>query len=53
MRALVRGSAERLVPVVQPLRTGEKPWAEGYRVRVMDGNHLLASQKRLKPLREF
>ncbi|ADO70236.1 Transposase, IS4-like protein [Stigmatella aurantiaca DW4/3-1] len=53
VRALVRGSAQRLEPVVQPLRTGEKPWAEGYRVRVMDGNHLPASEKRLKPLREF
>ncbi|WP_083423589.1 IS4 family transposase [Stigmatella aurantiaca] len=53
VRALVRGSAQRLEPVVQPLRTGEKPWAEGYRIRVMDGNHLPASEKRLKPLREF
>ncbi|WP_081465991.1 IS4 family transposase [Stigmatella aurantiaca] len=53
VRALVRGSAQRLEPVVQPLRTGEKPWAEGYRVRVIDGNHLPASEKRLKPLREF
>ncbi|WP_081466024.1 IS4 family transposase [Stigmatella aurantiaca] len=53
VRALVRGSAQRLEPVVQPLRTGEKLWAEGYRVRIMDGNHLPASQKRLKPLREF
>ncbi len=53
VRALVRGSAQRLEPVVQPLRTGEQPWAEGYRVRSMDGNHLPASEKRLKPLREF
>jgi IS4 transposase len=53
VRALVRGSAQRLAPVVEPLRTGQKPWAKGYRVRVIDGNHLPASQKRLKPLREF
>lgn len=53
VRALVRGSAQRLELVVQPLRTGQKPWAEGYRVRVMDGNYLPASEKRLKPLREF
>jgi hypothetical protein len=53
VRALVRGSAQRLEPIVQPLRTGQKPWAEGYRVRVIDGNHLPASEKRLKPLREF
>ncbi|WP_224250317.1 IS4 family transposase, partial [Hyalangium gracile] len=53
VRALVRGSAQRLAPVVEPLRTGQKPWVEGYRVRVIDGNHLPASEKRLKPLREF
>ncbi len=53
VRALVRGSAQRMEPVVEPLRTGQKPWAEGYRVRVIDGNHLPASEKRLKPLREF
>ena len=53
VRALVRGSAERLSPVVQPMKKEEKPWAKGYRVRVMDGNHLPASEKRLKPLRGF
>lgn len=53
VRALVRGSAQRLEPVVKPLQAGQSPWAEGYRVRVMDGNHLPASEKRLKPLRGF
>ncbi|ADO72013.1 transposase [Stigmatella aurantiaca DW4/3-1] len=38
---------------MKPLRIGQKPWAEGYRVRVIDGNHLPGSQKRLHPLREF
>lgn len=51
--ALVRGSAERLAPVVEPMRQGRAPWAEGYVVRVLDGNHLAASEKRMKPLREF
>lgn len=53
VRALVQGSAQRLGPVVQPMKKAEEPWAEGYRVRVVDGNHLPASQKRLKPLRGF
>jgi IS4 transposase len=53
VRALVRGSAQRLEPVVKPLQAAQSAWAEGYRVRVMDGNHLPASEKRLKPLRGF
>lgn len=52
VRALVQGSAEQLAPVVKPLKQQE-PWTGGYRVRVLDGNHLAASQKRLKPLRGF
>jgi IS4 transposase len=53
VRALVQGSAERLTPVVEPMKEGQQPWAAGYRVRVLDGNHLAASEKRLKPLRGF
>ncbi|MDY7233351.1 IS4 family transposase [Hyalangium rubrum] len=53
VRMLVQGSAERLAPVVQPLKTRQTPWAAGYQVRVLDGNHLPASEKRLKPLRGF
>ncbi|WP_095992346.1 IS4 family transposase [Cystobacter fuscus] len=52
VRALVQGSAERLMPVVEPMKKKEE-WAAGYQVRVLDGNHLPASEKRLKPLREF
>jgi IS4 transposase len=53
VRALVAGSAERLGPVMAPLRRGAAPWLRGWRVRVVDGNHLPASDKRLKPLRGF
>jgi IS4 transposase len=53
VRALVQGSAERLTPVVQPMKQAQAPWVDGYRVRVVDGNHLAASEKRLKPLRGF
>ncbi|HYO74361.1 MAG TPA: IS4 family transposase [Archangium sp.] len=52
VRALVQGSAERLVPVVRPMKKQE-PWAAGYQVRILDGNHLPASEKRLKELRGF
>jgi IS4 transposase len=51
--ALVQSSAERLMPVLQPMKQKQAPWAAGYRVRVVDGNHLAASEKRLKPLRGF
>ena len=53
LQALVQGSAERLAPVVAPLRKGQAPLAPGYRVRIIDGNHLPASEKRLAPLRGF
>ena len=53
LRALVRGGAERLAPVMRPLRTRRLPVLAGYRVRVADGNHLPASEKRLAPLRGF
>lgn len=53
VQALVRGSADRLAPVMAPLRKGAAPWLPGWRVRVVDGNHLPASEKRLAPLRGF
>lgn len=78
LRALVRGSAERLAPVVAGLRDGAETTAEttadatsqgpgsassrlrdyrlgnyrfSYRLRIVDGNHLPASEKRVRPLR--
>jgi IS4 transposase len=51
VRALVRGSADRLTPVLQALGGFAPPMVPGYRVRIVDGNHLPASEKRLKPLR--
>ena len=50
LRALVAGSAARLAPVRTALGT-PPPVLPGYRVRVFDGNHLPASEKRVKPLR--
>ena len=51
LRALVQGSAQRLAPVVDAMAT-TTPSLPGWRLRVLDGNHLPASQKRLGPLRE-
>ncbi len=53
VRKLVSGSAERLRPVVQELIKKEAATLKGYRLRIVDGNHLPASEKRLKPLRGF
>jgi len=49
LRALVRGSAERLAPVMAALGTPAS--LPGWQVRVLDGNHLPGSEKRLLPLR--
>ena len=49
LRALVRGSAERLGPVAAGWSRG--PSLPGWQLRVLDGNHLPASEKRLAPLR--
>ncbi len=49
LRALVRGSAERLAPVMATLGTPAS--LPGWQVRVLDGNHLPGSEKRLLPLR--
>ena len=46
---LVQDSAQRLLPVVQAL--GVTPSLPGWQLRVLDGNHLPASEKRLAPLR--
>lgn len=51
LRALVQGSAQRLAPVADSL-SGESS-LPGWQLRVFDGNHLPASEKRLAALREF
>jgi IS4 transposase len=52
-RALVAGSAQRLEPLLKEIRGRQEPLCPGYRIRVVDGNHLPASDKRLAPLRSF
>lgn len=49
--ALVQDSAERLTPVIDALQARHAPLLPGYRTRILDGNHLQASQRRVKELR--
>jgi hypothetical protein len=50
--ALVAHSATRLRPVIEAMAPGLEPWLPGYRVRVLDGNHLTSTERRLDVLRE-
>jgi Transposase DDE domain len=49
--ALVHHVGRRLIPVAQQLQAGLPPRLPGYRLRILDGNHLAATQHRLKELR--
>jgi len=49
--ALVKDSAERLLPVIDELQARHQPLLPGYRVRILDGNHLQASERRVAELR--
>jgi IS4 transposase len=50
LRALVQGSSARLQPIAAALDVSA--CMPGWQVRIVDGNHLPGSQKRLAPLRE-
>ncbi len=50
VRAMVREGAQRLAGVLAAL-TAARTGAESYAVRIVDGNHLPATEKRLKALR--
>lgn len=49
--ALVRDSAQQAAPVLDQLAVRRTPWLHGYRVRILDGNHLSATEHRLAELR--
>ena len=49
--ALVRHSFEHAEPVVRKLKATQATWLSGHQVRVVDGNHLPATEHRLKELR--
>jgi hypothetical protein len=48
--ALVRDSAARIDPVIGALKARHPSWLSGYRVRILDGNSLSATQRRLSEL---
>src|SRR3954463_13970439 len=49
--ALVHSVAARLTPVIDAMGGGRADWLPGYRVRILDGNHLPGTEHRLKELR--
>jgi IS4 transposase len=49
---LVRYSASVLTPLIEQLDGVHAPWLPGYRVKIIDGNCIEASDRRLKALRE-
>jgi IS4 transposase len=50
--ALVADSAAQVGPVLAALKARLPPWLPGYRVRVVDGNHLAATERRIRELRQ-
>lgn len=48
---LVRDSAQHAAEVIDALQARREPWLPGYRVRILDGNHLSATEHRLEELR--
>ena len=51
VRAMVRDGAQRLAGVLAALTAGARDGGGRYAVRIVDGNHLPATEKRLKALR--
>ncbi len=49
--ALVRDAAQQAAPIIDTLQACLEPWLPGYRCRILDGNHLSATEHRLEELR--
>ncbi len=49
--ALVEDSARQAAAVIDALGARRPPWLKGYRTRIIDGNHLSATEHRLAVLR--
>jgi hypothetical protein len=49
---LVRHTSHQLAPVIRQMKGERAPLLPGYRVKLLDGNHLGKSQRRLKILRD-
>lgn len=50
--AVVRDTAQRAAEVIDELKARRASWLPGYDLRILDGNHLSATEHRLKPLRD-
>jgi hypothetical protein len=50
-RELVRHTAARLKPILRAMRLSPKPLFPGYVTKILDGNHLPATEHRLEALR--
>lgn len=50
-RALVRDTAQRMGAIIEASGGALTPWVAGYRVKILDGNHLPHSERRLGVLR--
>jgi hypothetical protein len=48
---LVRDAAEQTAPAIDALNARLEPWLAGYRCRILDGNHLSATEHRIEELR--
>jgi hypothetical protein len=49
--ALIRDAAQQAEAVIDHLGARRESWLPGYRVRILDGNHLAATEHRLEELR--
>lgn len=49
--ALVNDSAQQAAPVIDALKARREPWLPGYQMRILDGNHLAATEHRIEELR--
>jgi len=50
--ALVRHTADRLAPVIRRMKGELPPPLKNFRTKILDGNHLERTQRRIKPLRD-
>jgi IS4 transposase len=50
-QSLVRQSAKRLAPLIRALRAQNQPLLAGYRVKIIDGKHLDATEHRIEETR--
>jgi len=51
-RALVRQTAQQMDTTVRALKGTRTPWLPGYRIKILDGNCIEATEHRIKPLRD-